>query len=105
MLKLEFTRQEVDEIKSKIYLSEMQERIFEYRLKEYSITKMSMLENVSESTISRELNKIKKKIMRILWQKFKKNAKTYRQRIDKNYSFFCYTIKSRKEITSLNRLV
>ena len=66
MLKLEFTRQEVDEIKSKIYLSEMQERIFEYRLKEYSITKMSMLENVSESTISRELNKIKKKIMRIL---------------------------------------
>lgn len=66
MLKLEFTRQEVDEIKSKIYLSEMQERIFEYRLKEYSITKMSMLENVSESTISRELNKIKKKIVRVI---------------------------------------
>ena len=71
MLKLEFTRQEVDEIKSKIYLSEMQERIFEYRLKEYSITKMSMLENVSESTISRELNKIKKKIVRVIWQFFK----------------------------------
>jgi hypothetical protein len=66
MLKLEFTRQEVDEIKSKIYLSEMQERIFEYRLKEYSITKMAILENVSESTISRELNKIKKKIVRVI---------------------------------------
>lgn len=66
MLKLEFTRQEVDEIKSKIYLSEMQERIFEYRLKEYSITKMSMLENVSESTISRELKKIKKKIVKVI---------------------------------------
>ena len=66
MLKLEFTRQEVDIIKSKIYLSEIQERIFEYRLKEYSITKMAMLENVSESTISRELKKIKKKIMRII---------------------------------------
>lgn len=66
MLKLEFTRQEVDIIKSKIYLSEMQERIFEYRLKEYSITKMAMLENVSESTINRELKKIKKKIMRII---------------------------------------
>ena len=65
MLKLEFTRQEVDIIKSKIYLSELQERIFEYRLKEYSITKMAMLENVSESTINRELKKIKKKIMRI----------------------------------------
>ena len=66
MLKLEFTKQEVDIIKSKIYLSEIQERIFEYRLKEYSITKMAMLENVSESTISREIKKIKKKIIKIL---------------------------------------
>lgn len=66
MLKLEFTRYEVDEIKNKIYLSEIQERIFEYRLKEYSITKMAMLENVSESTINRELKKIKKKILKIL---------------------------------------
>ena len=66
MLKFEFTKSEVDEIKSKIYLSELQERIFEYRLREYSITKMAMLENVSESTISRELKKIKRKIMRII---------------------------------------
>lgn len=66
MLKLEFTRQEVDEIKSKIYLSEIQERIFEYRLKEYSITKMAMLENVSESTINRELKKVRKKILRVI---------------------------------------
>ena len=66
MLRLEFTRQEADEIKSKIILSEIQDRIFEYRLKEYSITKMAMLENVSESTINRELKKVRKKIMRIL---------------------------------------
>ena len=66
MLRLEFTKQEVNEIKSKIYLSELQERIFEYRLKEYSITKMATLENCSESTISRELNKIKRKIMKII---------------------------------------
>ena len=66
MLKLEFTKQEVDIIKSKIYLSELQERIFEYRLKEYSITKMAMLENVSESTISRELKKIKNKILKVI---------------------------------------
>lgn len=66
MLRFEFTKQEVDEIKNKIYLSEMQERIFEYRLKEYSITKMAMLENVSESTINREIKKIQKKILRIL---------------------------------------
>lgn len=66
MLKLEFTRQEVDIIKSKIYLSELQERIFEYRLKEYSITKMAQLEHCSESTISRELKKVKNKIMKVL---------------------------------------
>jgi len=67
MFKLEFTKSEVEEIKSKIYLSELQERIFEYRLKEYSITKMAMLENVSESTINRELRKVKRKIMKVIW--------------------------------------
>lgn len=66
MLRLEFTKSEVNEIKSKIYLSEIQERIFEYRLKEYSITKMAMLENVSESTINRELKKVKRKIMKVI---------------------------------------
>ena len=66
IMKFEFTKQEVEEIKSKIYLSEIQERIFEYKLKEYSITKMSMLEHCSESTINREIRKIKKKIMKII---------------------------------------
>lgn len=66
MFRLEFTKQEVDEIKNKIYLSELQERIFEYRLKEYSITKMASLENCSEATISRELKKVKKKVMKVI---------------------------------------
>lgn len=66
MLKFYFTKQEVEDIKSKIYLNEMQERILEYRLKEYSITKMAMLESCSESTINREIKKIKKKIAKIL---------------------------------------
>ena len=66
MLKLEFTKKEVDDIKSKIYLSELQERLFEYRLREYSITKMAMLENLSVSTINRELNKVKRKIMKVI---------------------------------------
>ena len=66
MLKLEFTKEEVNIIKSKTYFSELQERIFEYRLKEYTITKMAMLEHCSESTISREIKKIKKKIMKAL---------------------------------------
>lgn len=66
MFKLEFTKQEVDEIKNKIFLSELQERIFEYRLREYSITKMASLENCSEATISRELKKVKKKVMKVI---------------------------------------
>lgn len=65
-MKFDFTKQEVEEIKSKIYLSEIQEKILEYKLREYSITKMSMLENCSESTINREIKKIKKKIMKII---------------------------------------
>lgn len=66
MLKLEFTKNEVENIKSKVFFSEIQERIFEYRLKEYSITKMAMLETCSESTINREIKKIKKKIMKVI---------------------------------------
>lgn len=66
MLKLEFTKAEFEDIKSKIYLNELQERIFEYRIREYSITKMAMLENCSESTISREIKKIKNKIKKII---------------------------------------
>ena len=44
----------------------MQERIIEYRQNEYSITKMSMLENCSESTINREIKKVKRKIMKVI---------------------------------------
>ena len=66
MLKIEFTNDELDYIKSKIHFTELQKRIIEYRQEEYSITKMSMLENCSESTISREIKKIKKKITRVI---------------------------------------
>lgn len=58
MLKLDFSKEEYENIKNKIFLNEFQERIFEYRIKEYSITKMAMLENCSESTISREIKNI-----------------------------------------------
>lgn len=67
MLKLNFTKAELEEIKDKIYLSEIQERIVEYRLKEYSRVKMAQLENVSVQTIDREINKLAKKILKIMW--------------------------------------
>lgn len=66
MLKFEFTNQEIDEIKSKIHFTPLQERIIEYRLNEETIVKMALLEHCSESTINREIKKIKKKIMKVL---------------------------------------
>jgi len=66
IFKLEFTKQEIEDIKSKIYFSDIQERIIEYRLKEFSITKMAQLENCSEATINREIRKIKDKINKVI---------------------------------------
>jgi hypothetical protein len=66
MLKLNFTKAELQELKDKIYLSEIQERIIEYRLKEYSRVKMAQLENCSIQTIDREINKLAKKILKIM---------------------------------------
>ena len=66
MLKLNFTKCELNKIKEEIYLSEIQERIIEYRLKEYSRVKMAELENCSIQTIDREINKLSKKILKIM---------------------------------------
>lgn len=66
MLKLNFTKAELDELKSKIFLSEIQERIIEYRLKEYSRVKMAQLENCSVQVIDREINKLAKKIIKVI---------------------------------------
>lgn len=67
MLKLNFTKVELEELKDKIYLSEIQEHILEYRLKEYSRVKMAQLENCSIQTIDREINKLAKKILKVIW--------------------------------------
>lgn len=53
-------------LKSKIHFTELQNRIINYRQDEYSITKMAMIENYSESTISREIRKIKRKIFKVI---------------------------------------
>lgn len=66
MLKFDFTKEEMDFLTSKIHLTEIQKRIIEYRQEEYSIAKMALLEHLSERTISREINKIKRKIIRVL---------------------------------------
>ena len=66
MLKLEFTDDEINNFKSKIRFSARQERIIEYRRKELSIVEMTFLEHCSERTISREIEKIKRKIKKAI---------------------------------------
>ena len=66
MLKLNFTKQELNDIKEKIYLSEIQEKIIEYRCKEYSREKMAQLEHCSVQTIDREIKKIAEKILKTI---------------------------------------
>jgi len=65
-LRLEFTNSEIDYIKSKIHFTPMQERIIKYRMDELSIVEMSMKENCSESKISKEIKKVKRKINKVL---------------------------------------
>ena len=66
MLKLEFTQDEIDIIKSKIVFTERQERIIEYRRKEYTIVKMADIEHCDMSTINREIKDIRKKIKKVI---------------------------------------
>lgn len=66
MFKIEYTNQELDIIKSKIHFTERQERIIKYRQDEWSLVKMADEENCDISTISREIDKIKKKIMKVI---------------------------------------
>lgn len=66
MLKIEFTNQELDNIKSKIHFTELQERIIKYRQDELSIIQMADIEHVSDAKISKEIRKIKNKIKKVL---------------------------------------
>ena len=66
MTKFDFTKQEIADIKSKIYLSEDEEKILDMRLLNYSITKMAIEMNMSERTINRNIKKIKDKIRRVI---------------------------------------
>ena len=66
MLRFEFTTQELDLIKSKIHFTPRQIRIIDYRMDELSLVQMAQKEICDVSTISRELKKIKKKIMKVI---------------------------------------
>ena len=66
MCKFDFTRQEAETIRSKLYLTEDEEKVFEMKLLNYSITKIALELNVSERTASRIIKRLKNKIIKVL---------------------------------------
>ena len=65
MLKLNFTKEELNKILDKAYFSEVQERIIVYRIRDLSIVQIADLEHCSPSKINNEIRKIKTKLEKI----------------------------------------
>lgn len=63
----ELSRLEIEEAKSKVYLSELQEQILEMKLKgDYTEVGMALKLGVSVSTIQYQWKKIKKKMLKVI---------------------------------------
>ena len=62
MLKIAFTKKELEILLDVVHFTPMQKRIIQYRLDEESRTKMADLEKVSVATIDREIKDIAVKI-------------------------------------------
>lgn len=62
----EFTKSDYDYIVKECMLDEEYSKLLEYKIKGYSIIKMAQLMGVSEATISVMVNKLKKKIRKII---------------------------------------
>ena len=63
----DFTKEEYEQIKDQLMLDDELAKILEMKIKNYSITKMSLELNMSISSINRRIKKLKKKIMKLLW--------------------------------------
>ena len=62
----DLTKTDYELICNKAMLNEELSKILEMKIKDYSITKMAMELNMSESSINRRIKQLKKKIMKIL---------------------------------------
>lgn len=62
----DFTKDEYQYIIDKCMFNEELSSILELKIKGYSIIQISMELHISESTVKRRLNKIKKKIAKVL---------------------------------------
>lgn len=66
-IKFDFTKDEVKTIKEKIYLTDLQEKIFDMKLQgNLTETGMALELGVSESTITYQWKKVKKKILKVI---------------------------------------
>lgn len=66
MCRFDFTKKEVEDIKSKIYFDEEEEKVFEMKLLNYSIARIAFELKTSEPTVSRIIRRVKNKIKRVL---------------------------------------
>ena len=81
----EFTKADYERIVEECMLDEEYAKLLEYKIKGYSRVKIAMELNISEYTVDKMIQKLKKKIAKILWELYK-------------IKFFFYVIiKSRKE--------
>ena len=62
----EFTKSDYEYIVKECMLDEEYQKLLEYKIKGYSRAKISMKLSVSESTVDKMLQKLKKKITKIL---------------------------------------
>lgn len=65
-MSFDFTKEEFENISKRAMLNDELIKIFEMKIKGYSITKMSMELNMSERTVNRRIKELKKKIYRVL---------------------------------------
>lgn len=62
----DFTKEEYELLKEQLMLDDELAKILEMKIKNYSITKMSLELNMSVSSVNRRIKKLKKKIMKLL---------------------------------------
>lgn len=65
-MRFDFTRDEYEYLKNKLMLNEELSKILEMKIKGYSITKISIELNMSESSVNRRIKQLKKKILKVI---------------------------------------
>lgn len=71
-INFDFTKNELEYIMDRANFNDIQERVFKRLTDKHGrqkITKIALEENLSASTVSRIINQIKDKIMKVLWYK------------------------------------